>query len=341
MPAISVIIPIYNSDDYIATCIESLKRQSFGDFEAICIDDASTTNALAIAREAAAGDDRFVFIEQEQNSGPSVTRNTGMDHARGTYIAFLDSDDQYAENAFELLFTLAQENDLDLIDFCATPVYENEDIKKIWHEQIDTHTPLEGVVSGTELFTHYQKYREYHCALYLHFFRRSLLEEGPLRLIGGIIHEDEVFSPFLHIRAQRCMLIQDQLYLRSIHANSLVTSPRGIYNVSCLFTVLKELEGWLQIHAKDYDPGFVDAFALRIWELRKILAEDILRCTPEELIEFQETLDAADLAYFNVNGIQLASNLQILANRKSWKIAQAISHVAHRARGIAIKDSYF
>lgn len=90
----SIVIPAYNAERTLRRCIESLQEQLFEDFEAIIVDDGSTDCTAQIAREITEGDSRFVLIQQN-NQGVSATRNRGIREAKGEFVVFLDSDDQY------------------------------------------------------------------------------------------------------------------------------------------------------------------------------------------------------------------------------------------------------
>lgn len=94
-PTISVIVPVFNVQAYVAEAIASLKAQSFTDFEALLIDDGSTDGSGDVAMNAVAGDQRFRVIRQE-NRGLSAARNVGLAEAQGAFVAFLDGDDAYA-----------------------------------------------------------------------------------------------------------------------------------------------------------------------------------------------------------------------------------------------------
>ncbi len=94
LPEISIIVPVHNVQDHIAACLTSLCNQQFTDFEAIVVDDGSTDDSPARLREAIGDDPRFRLIRQN-NLGLSGARNTGLDVARGRFIAFLDGDDRY------------------------------------------------------------------------------------------------------------------------------------------------------------------------------------------------------------------------------------------------------
>lgn len=91
-PTISIIIPVYGVEKFIAKCINSIKAQTFTNFEAILVNDGTKDNSVVVAEEAIAGDERFVIYHKE-NGGQGSARNLGLDKARGDYIAFIDSDD--------------------------------------------------------------------------------------------------------------------------------------------------------------------------------------------------------------------------------------------------------
>ena len=98
MPEFSIIVPVYNAERSLTRCLNSIQRQKYSDFEVILVDDGSTDKSNIICREFVQEDERFKLLDQE-NSGPSVARNRGLNLAQGKYIAFVDSDD-YLENDY-------------------------------------------------------------------------------------------------------------------------------------------------------------------------------------------------------------------------------------------------
>ena len=104
MDKISVVVPVYNTEAYIAECIESVLSQTYEDFELILVNDSSTDKSLYICQEYEQKDKRIKVISQD-NAGVSVARNTGIDAATGKYIAFLDSDDFWDKKYLEILHT--------------------------------------------------------------------------------------------------------------------------------------------------------------------------------------------------------------------------------------------
>lgn len=113
MPAISVIIPMYNTEAFIKDCLDSLVAQTFTDFEAIIIDDGSTDNGARIAASYASSDSRFRVIGQP-NKSLSEARNTGLKIMRGEYVTFIDSDDCVAPNFLETLFYIIRLHQADI-----------------------------------------------------------------------------------------------------------------------------------------------------------------------------------------------------------------------------------
>ena len=113
MPEISVIVPVYNVEEKIKRCLESLKRQRFYDFEVVLIDDGSTDKSGEICEKYAGIDDRFIVIHQK-NQGVSVARNTGISIANGKYITFVDSDDYVSSDFLHNLYAAISSNNADI-----------------------------------------------------------------------------------------------------------------------------------------------------------------------------------------------------------------------------------
>ncbi|MDJ0589287.1 MAG: glycosyltransferase family 2 protein [Pleurocapsa sp. MO_226.B13] len=112
-PEVSVIIPTYNCEDYLAQALESVFAQTYSNFEIILVDDASTDSTLQIARSFK--DPRLKIIANQQNKGVSSVRNCGIQQAQGNWIALLDSDDWYAPERLENLLAIASKQNVDLI----------------------------------------------------------------------------------------------------------------------------------------------------------------------------------------------------------------------------------
>lgn len=112
---VSVIVPAYDSEEYICDCVESILKQNLEDIEIIIIDDGSKDNTLKICNKYKLLDDRIKVIHQE-NKGISGARNMGIEYATGEYIAFVDSDDTIEFNMYNELYSLASKSNADFVD---------------------------------------------------------------------------------------------------------------------------------------------------------------------------------------------------------------------------------
>lgn len=109
-PTITVIVPVFNAEKYLAEAIQSVLSQSYQDWELILINDCSPDSSKEICQKYAASDPRIIVIDLPENKGVSVARNIGLDRASGDYLIFLDADDMYLQDAFTILMTLAEEH---------------------------------------------------------------------------------------------------------------------------------------------------------------------------------------------------------------------------------------
>ena len=112
MPDFSIIVPIYNAEKTLLRCLDSLKKQTDPDFEAILVENGSTDASNAICRKYAERDRRFRLITMETNCGPSSARNAGLERAGGTFAAFVDSDDFVEPDYVESLRASFQDADV-------------------------------------------------------------------------------------------------------------------------------------------------------------------------------------------------------------------------------------
>lgn len=113
---VSVIIPVYNVEEYLVKCLESVVNQTLQDIEIICVNDGSTDNSYEILKQYAKLDKRIILVDKE-NEGASAARNTGMQYSRSEYILFLDSDDRLQPETCEVVYNTAITDKSDLVVF--------------------------------------------------------------------------------------------------------------------------------------------------------------------------------------------------------------------------------
>ena len=163
-PKISVIIPVYNTEQYLEECINSVINQTFKNLEIICINDGSTDNSLNILEKYAQKDSRIKIINQE-NKGVAQARNSGISICTGKYVFFLDSDDWINVNSLELLFNEAENKNAVIVAGYAklykgkTYVLSNFDINKLKAQKSLSKFDNENIVSSFFLFIGGKMYR--------------------------------------------------------------------------------------------------------------------------------------------------------------------------------------
>ncbi len=121
---VSVIVPVYNVEEYIEKCLLSIKNQTLKDFECLIINDGTKDNSVEVAKSVVEDDNRFKFFDKE-NGGLSDARNYGIEKASGEYLCFIDSDDYIDENLLELTYNMGKKYDSDIV--CFDMYYVNED----------------------------------------------------------------------------------------------------------------------------------------------------------------------------------------------------------------------
>ena len=151
---ISVIVPVYNTKDYLMECLDSIVSQSIHEIEVICINDASTDNSYDILCSYKNNHDVIKIINLDVNHGQAYARNIGIRESRGQYIYFLDSDDSLPDkNALSIMYDTAKKNDPDCILFDAEVVFEEAKYNEQWKGNTVIKDCLsEGLHSGVECY---------------------------------------------------------------------------------------------------------------------------------------------------------------------------------------------
>lgn len=214
----SVIIPVYNVELYLKGCLESVRGQSFTDWEAVCVNDGSTDGSAAILEDYVAKDARFRLVTQP-NGGLSAARNAGLDAAQGEYILFLDSDDWLESKALETIE--ASLKDEDMLSFSGRRFFEetqNFNPSDVLSEK--TYT------SGMDYYNEnalLQRDFAFVCVV-LRAYRRAFLVDNGLRFKEGILHEDNLFTPLACYYAQKVKQINACCYDYRVRAHSITTT---------------------------------------------------------------------------------------------------------------------
>ena len=250
MIKVSVIIPIYNVEQYIEECILSVINQTLKDIEIICVNDGTLDWSMDIIHQYAIEDKRIIVINQK-NQGLSVARNVGLAHARGEYIYFLDGDDYIDIDMLEVLYGEVKKHDLDNIYFDAEAFFETEELEQTYKSYKTYYNRLhsyQDVVSGKELFMQMNKNKDFKPAVWIQMLRRNFLLENNLCFYKGIIHEDNLFSLQVILLEDKVKHIPKTFYYRRIREDSIMTSGIGFKNSYGYMVCISELIWFIKEH---------------------------------------------------------------------------------------------
>lgn len=247
---VSVIIPVYNTEKYVREAIESITKQTLKEIEVIVVDDGSTDKSLQVTYAMAMEDSR-VYVYAQRNQGASVARNLGIMQAQGKYIYFMDSDDLLEEDALEVCYNKCEAGQLDFVFFNAKTFIDG-DLKYVPSLSYHHTSNLEGkTFCGTEAFKTQIKNKEFTPSPCLSFIRRRFMEEYNLQFYPGIIHEDQLFTVNLYLRAQMVACINRTFFHRRMRENSIMTRKYSLKNIEGYLTVAQEI---LKLKEQEVDP---------------------------------------------------------------------------------------
>ncbi len=166
MEKISVIIPVYNVEKYVETCIRSIMRQTHTNLEILVVDDGSRDTSLQIVQELAKEDDRIRVFAKE-NKGVSNARNLGLQEATGDYIAFVDSDDYVDEDCFEVLLNLIHRDQADI---------STVGFRKVYSDKTQDYPGRNVLLEKDEILKHYLLGDDITCYVFGKLFKKDIVK---------------------------------------------------------------------------------------------------------------------------------------------------------------------
>lgn len=205
MVKVSIGIPIYNVEEYLRECLDSIMNQTFKNFEVIMVDDGSTDNSFNICQEFAARDSRFKLIHQA-NIGVAGARNTCLKHMKGEYISWVDSDDKVEPNYLERLLEVQNETQADLVDGYN---YGFKDGMRYYYDLTHISPTLDAVeISKEELFL--RLLEGFRIVLWGNLAKKELYQG--VYFITGKNYEDNGTRFKLYFRANKIVILPEPLY---------------------------------------------------------------------------------------------------------------------------------
>lgn len=256
---ISVIVPIYNVEKYLSYCIESLKRQTYNDYEVLLIDDGSSDQSGEMCDQYCAKDERFHVIHKK-NEGIAAARNDGLDSAKGEFFYFIDSDDYIHPKTLEVLSQALVDNEK--ADFSMMygkkscrhdEVFEDVEHGVITLGQQDM---MRGLFGTSDQEIQYQ-------AIWNKLFRRSLIEDLRFK---DIVAEDVEFIMNVYLRSNIVALIPQEMYIYYQRPDSITHQDTNASNQIVRERFIHNLDTYYQIYT--YIPD--DKLQYQAWSLWKL-----------------------------------------------------------------------
>ncbi len=314
-PKISIIIPMYNVEKYLRRCLDSVKNQTFKDWQAICVDDGTPDKSGKIAEEYASRDKRFVVIHKK-NGGLSDARNAGMKKVQGEYVMYLDSDDFIHPQTMEIAYGLAQKNGTDIVSWYKDKWYRPQLL--IRHKlglDVDSVVPC-GIRKKYDLnkvkyfvtdnvFEHAtesshvkNKWMIKHCYVWRHLIKTDFIRD--IDFIKGIIFEDFPWWSRLMLRKPTLTITKLPFYYYYPNLNSIDMASKEVKKIRNWLIGLKESFILYMDSATDYE--------MQKWQenyMWPVIVYQIARklkyvTEPEDVKEMKKTLsDLKNLGVFD------------------------------------------
>ncbi|MBQ1311152.1 MAG: glycosyltransferase [Blautia sp.] len=242
MIKVSVIIPVYNVENYLRECLESVTRQTLKEIEIICVNDGSTDDSLKILLGYAAKDPRIIVINQP-NSGYGKAMNVGIDRAAGEYIGIVEPDDLVALSMYEDLYKICRENDLDFAkaDFYRFSTKPGTKDLSLTYEALCRYDSHYGVVFDP---SHRPDTLNYVMNTWSGIYRREFLVENHIRHneTPGASFQDNGFYFQTFVYGKRAMLVKKPYYRnRRDNPNSSMQNPEKLYCVDDEYNYIREI----------------------------------------------------------------------------------------------------
>ena len=238
MPFLSVIIPVYKVEKYLNRCVDSVLNQNFKDVEVILVDDGSPDGCPAICDEYAQKDDRVKVIHKK-NGGLSSARNAGIEIAQGEYLAFLDSDDAWAENKLGEVMKHLQQANVDMLLFSSCD--ELEDGRR-YQRKDSLLLPTEtcNIFNCNEYYSQLIKQGNLRESACTKIIKAEFIKEFNLYFQPGIISEDTEWMFRVLRTCQRIAVIDTMLFVCTYGREGSISNTAGVKSVESLLQIIEQ-----------------------------------------------------------------------------------------------------
>lgn len=237
---LSIIIPVYNVEQYIERCLQSCLQQPYvtaDDYELVIVNDGTKDDSMTIVERLTSGRANVTLIDQH-NQGLSMARNAGLKAAKGDYVWFVDSDDWIERGCLHEIIERLAQTEVDILQLQYKNVYSDG-------TPSDEHyATIEGIVSGRDLLVT----NSYFTAVPFMIYRREFMLEHQLSFRSGIYHEDNEFKPRAVYLAERCASYDKVAYNYFKGNVNSITAQLKLKNGTDLFIVMNNLYRFVEDH---------------------------------------------------------------------------------------------
>lgn len=264
-PTVSIIIPCYNVENFLDETFVGLEKQTYQDFEAICINDGSKDHTLSILQKWQQKGTLRITIVDKKNAGVSSARNDGIKQAKGKYILFLDADDAYHSSYIQLLVESLEKTNAD-VAYCRL----DRDYEKIINANVTT---IQVVEQTQREAMHNLLYRMAEFGFYCYIYQREWLEKyGILFDSNTKFGEDREFNWKYLCHCQTACFVDVPLYWYRIN-NQSATKSKATWRQADVLSAVKRIEAYLSENNCHYSKEFNSyMYARAMWTVAKSFA---------------------------------------------------------------------
>jgi len=233
MAEVSIIVPVFNVENYIAECIESIQKQTFKDFEVLVVDDCGQDRSIEIVEKYAKKDPRIKIIKHEKNKGLGTARNTALDASTGKYIFCVDSDDWIMETYIEKIYNKLEESNLNSVWVKPYTYWQNEGrmSETFYFPQLANH-PGGFINLKPDIIGNFPAYA------WNKAYRASFLKENNVRWADGLMYEDIYFYYQFFTKSPKIYLLNELLYVYRRRDGSIISDcVAGTRRIEDIFDV--------------------------------------------------------------------------------------------------------
>jgi len=243
-PKITIVIPIYNVEPYVARCLQSVISQTYqGPIECLIIDDCGTDKSILVVKQEIGkyhGSILFQIIRHDHNQGLSAARNTGIEHATGDYIFFVDSDDEISKDCIEKLAAPLTEEQYDILIGNMLTIGDD-----VLNSKLSLKLDDGIILRGKEIEKTYRD--KWNMCAVNKLYKISFIRQHSLKFKEGLIHEDELWSLQVACLAHSLRVVNHVTYIYYVREGSITTAKdKEIRKSQMLKVIVLEISSFLK-----------------------------------------------------------------------------------------------